>query len=69
MAYQFVNQQIGKASVGNAGTTTTVSIAGINTKNDDADQFRRAIELFVGIVGWTIGDLSRVVTQDVEQTT
>lgn len=68
MAYQFVNRQIGKASVGEQGATTTVSIAGINTQNNDADQFHRAIEMFVGIVGWTIGDLSRVVTQDVEET-
>lgn len=67
MAYKFVNQQIGKATVQQAGSTTIVSVAGINTKNENADQFHTAITMFVGIVGWTIGDLSRVVTQDVEQ--
>lgn len=66
MAYQFVNRQTGKASVEAAGTTTTVSIAGINTTTSDADKFHRAVTLFMGIVGWTVGDLNRVVTQDVE---
>lgn len=68
MAYQFVNRDTGRASIQKQGTTTTVSIAGVNTKTTDADSFHRAIEMFVGIVNWQVGDLSRVVTQDVETT-
>lgn len=69
MAYEFVNRETGKATVQNQGTTTTVTIAGINTKTADADTFHRAIEMFIGIVSWTAGDMSRIVTEDVQQTT
>lgn len=68
MAYEFVNRETGKATVQNQGTTSTVTINGVNTKTVDADTFHRAIELFVGIVNWTAGDMSRVVTEDVVST-
>lgn len=69
MAYVFVNQETGKATVEKQGSTTKVTIAGINTKTADADTFHRAMEIFMGIAGWAAGDMNRVVTEDVIETT
>ncbi len=68
MAYEFVNRTTGKAGLTKQGTTTNITVAGVNTTTTDADKFHRGIELLVGIVGWTAQDINRSVTQDVEAT-
>lgn len=68
MAYQFVNRSTGKTQVTDT-QNATFSLAGINTTTNDANQLMSGLTTLLGIVGWTIADVNRVVTQDVEETT
>lgn len=68
MAYQFTNQSTGQAK---ATDTENVefTVKGINTSGNNADEFRAGLVLLLDIVGWTLADAKRIVTQDVEEVT
>lgn len=68
MAYKFTNQTTGKASITDE-TNTNISLAGVNTQDSvTADVIMSGLTTMLGIVGWTIADASRIVTQDIEET-
>lgn len=67
MAYQFTNQATGQAKITD-DLNTTLSLKGINTQNDNADNFMSALTTLLDVVGWNINDAKRIVTQDVEET-
>lgn len=66
MAYTFKNQAVGKATITDE-ESNKISLAGINTKNDDANVMMGGLSIMLSIVGWGIQDASRIVTQDVEE--
>lgn len=66
MAYVFTNEGVGKAKITDE-TETTLTLAGINTSGNDANQFMNGITIMLGLVGWTIQDAVRIVNQDVEE--
>lgn len=66
MAYQFVNRSSGKTQITDE-TNAVFTLNGINTKTDDADMIMDGLETLLDIVGWTIADVNRVVTQDIEE--
>lgn len=71
MAYQFVNENVGQAKITD-NYNTILSLKGVSTNTDDtntADMFMTAITTLLDVVGWTIADAKRIVTQDVEETT
>ena len=68
MAYQFVNRSTGKSQV-TAENDSTFTLAGINTSTTDANVIMGGLSTLLDIVGWTVQDANRVVTQDIEETT
>ena len=64
MSYVFQNQAVGKATITDE-TDTKINLAGINTSIADANVIMGGLSTFVDIVGWTITDASRIVTQDI----
>lgn len=68
MAYQFVNQSTGQAKAVDT-LATEYSIKGINTSGNNANEFMSALTTLLDLVGWTLADAQRIVTQDVEETT
>ena len=67
MAYQFTNQSVGTAKATDT-EDTNLSIKGINTQSNNADDFMSALTILLDLVGWTLADAQRIVTQDVEET-
>lgn len=68
MAYQFVNRSTGKSQVTDENDST-FTLAGINTSTTDANVIMGGLSTLLDIVGWTVQDANRVVTQDIEETT
>lgn len=68
MAYQFVNRSTGKSQVTDENDST-FTLAGINTSTTDANVIMGGLSTLLDIVGWTVADANRVVTQDIEETT
>lgn len=66
MAYVFTNEGVGKAKITDE-TETELTLAGINTSGNDANQFMNGITTMLDLVGWTIQDAIRIVNQDVEE--
>ena len=69
MAYQFVNQAVGNSQVTEAGSTNQMTLKGVNATTNDADMIREGLTQILDIVGWTLGDANRIVTQDIEEVT
>lgn len=67
MAYEFRNTITGQAKIVEGDSSTNISIKGINTQNNNADAFMDALTTLLGVVGWTVEDAQRIVTQDVEE--
>lgn len=67
MAYQFTNETTGQAKITDYDETV-LSIKGISTSGNDANSFMSAISTLLNVVGWTVADAKRIVTQDVEET-
>ena len=67
MAYQFTNQKVGQAKA-TVDLETSLSIKGINTQSNSADEFMQALTVLLGLANWTLADAKRIVTQDVEET-
>ena len=67
MAYQFTNQKVGQAKAID-NLETNLSIKGINTQSNSADEFMQALTVLLGLANWTLADAKRIVTQDVEET-
>lgn len=68
MAYQFVNRSTGKSQITDENDST-FTLAGINTSTTDANVIMGGLSTLLDIVGWTVQDANRVVTQDIEETT
>lgn len=68
MAYQFVNRSTGKSQVTDENSTV-FTLNGINTSTNDANVIMSGLSTLLDIVGWTVQDANRVVTQDIEETT
>lgn len=68
MAYQFVNRSTGKSQVTDENDST-FTLNGINTETTDANVIMAGLSTLLDIVGWTVQDANRVVTQDIEETT
>lgn len=68
MAYQFVNRSTGKSQITDENAST-FTLAGINTSTTDANVIMGGLSILLDIVGWTVQDANRVVTQDIEETT
>lgn len=66
MAYVFTNQGVGKAQITD-DSDGNLTLAGINTSSDNADQFMEGISQMLGIVNWSVQDAVRVVNQNVEE--
>lgn len=69
MAYQFVNQAVGNSQVTEEGSTNQMTLKGINATTTDANMIREGLTQILDIVGWTLGDANRIVTQDIEEVT
>lgn len=67
MAYQFVNRSTGKSQVTDENDTT-YTLNGINTQSNDANAIHDGLTILLGIVGWTVAEANRIVTQDIEET-
>lgn len=67
MAYQFVNRTTGKSQVTDENNTT-FTLNGINTQSNDATAIHNGLTTLLDIVGWTVTDANRIVTQDIEET-
>ena len=68
MAYQFTNQKVGQAKATD-DFETSLSIKGVNTQSNSADDFMQALTVLLDLANWTLADAKRIVTQDVEETT
>ena len=66
MAYQFTNRTTGKSQITDE-SNTTFTLAGINTTTTDANVIMSGLTQLLGLVGWTIREANRVVTQDIEE--
>lgn len=67
MAYQFTPEQTASATVTKYGTSDTIKLKGINGQQTNADNFHTAITGFMAVVGLTSADMSRAITEDVEE--
>lgn len=68
MAYQFTNQKVASSKIKDT-EAAEFTLKGINGTTNDASMVREGLTLMLGIVGWTIADANRIVTQDIEETT
>ena len=66
MAYQFANRTTGKSQITD-DSNTDITLNGINTTTTDANVIMSGLTQLLGLVGWTIRDANRVVTQDIEE--
>ena len=68
MAYQFQNQYTAKAKISDE-TSTEFTLTGINGVTTDADAVMGGLSILLDIVGWTVADAQRIVTQDIDEVT
>lgn len=66
MAYQFNNQYTAKAKVTDE-TMSEFTLTGINGVTNDATAIMGGLSILLDVVGWTVADAQRVVTQDIEE--
>lgn len=66
MAYQFNNQNTAKAKITDE-TESEFTLTGINGKTNDADAVMGGLSIMLDIVGWTVADAQRIVTQDIDE--
>lgn len=66
MAYQFTDEYIAKAKIVDE-LDNEFTLTGINGKTNDATAVMGGLSLMLDIVGWTINDAYRIVTQDIEE--
>lgn len=64
MAYQFSNQVTAKMSITDE-TETKFSIQGINARETNADIIMAGLTEMLDVVGWSISEAQRIITQDV----
>lgn len=64
MAYIFQNQAQGKVQITD-DSETSYTLTGIATGSNDANVLMGGLSIMLDIVGWTVGDVTRVVSQDV----
>ena len=79
MAYQFQNQYTAKAKISDETSTesteresdhiSSFTLTGINGVTTDADAVMGGLSILLDIVGWTVADAQRIVTQDIDEVT
>lgn len=67
MAYEFNSQYTAKAKITDE-TDSSFTLTGINGKTNDATAVMGGLSYLLDIVGWTVADAQRVITQDIEET-
>lgn len=67
MGYQFTNRAAGKSQITDE-SNTTFTLAGINTATDNANSIMAGLSTLLNVVGWSVQDANRIVTQDIEET-
>lgn len=67
MAYEFKNQYTAKTKITDE-TDSTFTLTGINGVTTDATAVMGGLSILLDIVGWTVADAQRVITQDIEET-
>lgn len=66
MAYEFTNQNTAKAKITDE-TMSEFTLTGINGVTNDADAVMGGLSTLLDIVGWTVADAQRIVTQDIDE--
>ncbi len=66
MAYEFNNQHTAKATITDE-TETKFTLTGINGVTNDATAVMGGLSILLDVVGWTIADATRIVTQDIDE--
>ncbi len=66
MAYEFTTQNVAKASITDE-LDSKFTLTGINGRTTDATAVMGGLSIMLDIVGWTVADASRIVTQDIEE--
>lgn len=66
MAYKFTNQAVASSKVTDTNNTE-FTLKGVNGKTDDAGMVIEGLTIMLNIVGWTINEANRIVTQDIEE--
>lgn len=66
MGYQFTNRASGKSQITDE-SNTTFTLAGINTVTENADSIMAGLSTLLDVVGWSVQDANRIVTQDIEE--
>ena len=66
MAYEFSNQYTAKAKVRDE-TDSEFTLTGINGVTTDADAVMGGLSYLLDIVGWSVQDAQRIVTQDIDE--
>lgn len=66
MAYEFNNQYTAKTKVTDE-TMNEFTLTGINGVTNDATAIMGGLSILLDVVGWTVADAQRVVTQDIEE--
>lgn len=66
MAYEFSNQYTAKAKIRDE-TDSEFTLTGINGVTTDADAVMGGLSYLLDIVGWSVQDAQRIVTQDIDE--
>lgn len=66
MAYEFNNQYTAKAKITDE-TSTEFTLTGINGRTTNADAVMGGLSILLDVVGWSVADAQRIVTQDIEE--
>lgn len=70
MAYEFSNEIVAKVKVSeDASGQDAITLNGINGRETDANIIMGGVSALFGIVGWNVGAVTRVINQDVQETT
>ena len=64
MDYEFSTQQIAKTTITDE-LDNKFTLTGINGRTDDATAIMGGLSIMLDIVGWSIQDASRIITQDI----
>lgn len=66
MAYEFSNQYTAKAKIRDE-TDSEFTLTGINGVTTDATAVMGGLSYLLDIVGWSVQDAQRIVTQDIDE--
>ncbi len=68
MAYQFTNEIVAKIKV-TEDSGSDITLNGVNGRETDANVIMGGVSSLFDIVGWRVTEATRIVNQDIEETT